>query len=234
MLSREDASIQSAELEKLLGKLNSFEKKNAPKQLFFSGDVSLLSTPRVSIIGARRATEEGIRRAKRLCRLLVEREITIVSGLAQGIDTAAHTTAIELGGRTIAVLGTSLDKYYPLENRDLQRRIMQEHLAVSQFARTTPSLRTNFPQRNRTMALLSDATVIVEAGESSGTLSQGWEALRIGRPLFFMKSVLENPKLTWPHEMLNYGARILTETEDLLMTVPPKVVFDEPFSTSLI
>ena len=83
---------------------------------------------------------------------------------------------------TIAVLGTDLDDCYPPENRPLQERLMREHLVISQFPSGTPSRRTNFPRRNRTMALLTDATVIIEAGESSGTLDQGWEALRLGRP----------------------------------------------------
>lgn len=97
---------------------------------------------------------------------------------------------------------------------------MEKHLAVSQFPSGHPSARPNFPRRNRTMALLTDATVIVEASESSGSLSQGWEALRLGRRLFIMRAVVEDGTLFWPREMMKYGADILTEMDDLLEALP--------------
>jgi DNA processing protein len=97
---------------------------------------------------------------------------------------------------------------------------MEEHLVVTQFAAGHPTLRSNFPRRNRTMALLCHASVIVEAGESSGTLSQGWEALRLNRPLFILKSVFENAELTWPEEMLKYGAHLLDDVEQILQALP--------------
>jgi len=134
----------------------------------------------------------------------------VLSGLAKGVDTVAHETAISCGGRTVAVIGTPLNKFYPVENRALQQQLMREHLVVSQFAEGAPGGRKNFPMRNRTMALLSDATVIVEAGEKSGTLHQGWEALRLGRLLFLLESVASNPDLSWPKEMIRYGAQVLT------------------------
>jgi DNA processing protein len=96
---------------------------------------------------------------------------------------------------------------------------MEDHLAISQFPVGHPTLRTNFPRRNRTMALITDATVIVEAGETSGSLSQGWEALRLGRPLFIMKSVAESG-LKWPAEMRRYGADVLADPDDLLDVLP--------------
>lgn len=198
--------------EELLGPLNEVEKRHAPRELFVAGDVSLLRHGRrVAVVGSRKASVEGLARAARLARLLVERGVVVVSGLAEGIDTASHRAAIEGGGRTIAVLGTPLDKVFPAENRALQERIGREHLLVSQFASGTPSGRKCFPMRNRTMALLSDATVIVEAGEGSGTLHQGWEALRLGRPLFLLESVVAAPGLSWPAEMIGYGAEVLSE-----------------------
>lgn len=146
--------------------------------------------------------------------------MVIVSGLAAGIDTAAHEETIKHGGRTIAVLGTPLDEAHPPANALLQRRLMEEHLVVSQFPAGHPTLRSNFPRRNRTMALLCHASVIVEAGESSGTLSQGWEALRLNRPLFILKSVFENAELTWPQEMVAYGAHVLQDVEQLFDELP--------------
>lgn len=205
----------------LLGPLNEIEKMNAPPTLYTAGDVSLLKRgPRVAVVGSRRPAEAGLRRTTRLCRALVEKGVIVVSGLAQGIDTEAHRTTIAQGGQTIAVLGTPLDRVYPKENADLQHVIMERYLAVSQFAAGHPVSRTNFPRRNRTMALLADASVIVEAGDSSGSLSQGYEALRLGRLLFIMKSVVDRPDLQWPSEMLRYGAQVLTEPEEMFEYLP--------------
>jgi DNA processing protein len=146
-----------------------------------------------------------------------------VSGLARGIDTVAHSVAIEAGGRTLAVLGTPLDAVYPREDALLQRRIMAEHLAVSQFPPGELVRRTNCPRRNRTVALLSHATVIVEAGDGSGTLWQGWEALRLGRPLFIPRTVAELTDLRWPREMLKYGAEVLAAVKQVLNRLPPRL-----------
>jgi DNA processing protein len=160
--------------------------------------------------------------------MLGERGVIVVSGLAEGIDTAAHETAIASGGRTVAVLGTPLDKAYPAKNRVLQDRIMADHLAVSQFPAGSPSQPRNFPMRNRTMALISDATVIVEAKDGSGTIHQGWEALRLGRPLFLMESLAKDASVSWPKEMLGYGAEVLSrENVDLLLELLPEGNRDE-------
>ncbi len=153
-------------------------------------------------------------------KFLVDHHVTVVSGLAAGVDTVALTTAIELGGRVIAVIGTGLDTAYPKENRVLQDRIARDHLLVSQFAPKIRISKGNFPQRNRTMALVAHATVIVEAGDGSGTLSQAWESLRLGRELFILQSVAEDPKLTWPKEVLAYGAIVLSDPEQLLPALP--------------
>lgn len=215
--------------EELLGPLNVVEKKNAPEKLYVSGEKELLRNgARVSIVGSRSATAAGLGRASSLARILVERGVIVISGLAEGIDTAAHEAAMARGGRTIAVLGTPLDAVYPAKNRPLQERIAREHLVVSQFPPGYPSKPQNFPIRNRTMALVSDATVIVEAGEKSGTLHQGWEALRLGRPLFLMESLVRNEALTWPEEMLGYGAEPLSRDNlELLFEMLPEGSRDE-------
>jgi DNA processing protein len=210
--------------EELLARLNTAERQNAPEWLYVEGDTSLLGfRPRVSIVGTRQLTPDGGRRAARLARELVAHDVIVVSGLARGTDTVAHETAIAAGGSTVAVLGTPLDVFYPKENEVLQRKITSEHLAVSQFHEGHPVNRTNFPRRNRTMALLSHATVIIEAGEGSGTLSQGWEALRLGRPLFLLRSIKERKDLTWPREMLKYGAQVLTTVDQVLEVLPPRL-----------
>lgn len=161
-------------LDELIGPLNEVERKNAPRKLFLAGDEELLrSGPRVSIVGSRKASPEALSRARFLARALVKRGIVAVSGLAEGIDTAGHEAALAEAGRTIAVIGRPLNEFYPAKNRALQERLMREQLVVSQFPVGYPSKRENFPRRNRTMALISDATVIVEAGEKSGRFIKG-------------------------------------------------------------
>jgi DNA processing protein len=206
----------------LLGRrLNDVEQRYAPEFLHVDGDANLLSplATRVSIVGSRKASQEGLRRARKLARGLVEEEVVIVSGLAHGIDAAAHRGAMDAGGRTIAVLGTGIDRYYPPAHRLLQQEIATRHLVVSQFEPGAPPRRHSFPRRNRTMALVSDATVIIEAGERSGSHHQGWEALRLARPLFLLHSILDQG-LAWPEEMLQYGAKVLREVEDVLDVIP--------------
>lgn len=202
--------------EELLGPLDEVESKHAPAELFLAGDALLLTQgARVSVVGSRRASPEGLKRASKLSKLLVSHGIVVVSGLAEGIDTSAHTTAIECGGRTVAVLGTPLEEYFPAKNRALQELIMRDHLVVSQFASGSSAGKKAFPMRNRTMALLSDATVIVEAGEASGTIHQGWEALRLGRTLCIMESLVASGH-KWCEEMLGYGAVVLSESNKAL------------------
>ncbi|HUP23004.1 MAG TPA: DNA-processing protein DprA [Thermoanaerobaculia bacterium] len=203
--------------EDVLRPLNDVERRNAPKLLYLEGDVALLrAAPRMAVVGARQASPEALRRTARLARELVELGVTVVSGLALGVDTAAHEGTLAAGGRTVAVLGTPLDDVHPRQNRALQERIGREHLLVSQFAQGTPTVPSNFPRRNRTMALLCDATVIVEAGEGSGTLHQGWEALRLGRPLFLLRSLFDRTDLSWPAEMHAHGAVVLSGVEQLV------------------
>lgn len=211
----------------VLGPLNEIEARNAPKTLFLAGDLSLLSQgPRVSIVGSRDASTDALKRARSLARALADHNIVVVSGLARGVDRAAHESAIETGGRTIAIIGTPLDQTYPAEHAALQARLIKEHLVISQFARGTSTTPKSFPMRNRTMALLTDATVIVEAGESSGTLHQGWEALRLGRLLFLMDNVTRNPQLSWPKEMIKYGAQVLSRENlpELIENIPSMTV----------
>lgn len=117
---------------------------------------------------------------------------------------------MDAGGSTIAVVGSPLDVAYPKENRWLQTLIMRDHLCISQFSPGSGIRPSNFPIRNRTMALLSDATVIVEAGPSSGTTSQAWEALRLGRDLFLAECLWQSTSITWVAELRHYGAQLLS------------------------
>ncbi len=210
--------------EDLLGSLNEVERKNAPTRLFAAGDVSLLeSGARVSVVGSRKASREGLDQAGVLSNWLARHGIVVVSGLAEGIDTVAHQGAIQSGGRTIAVLGTALTEFFPATNRALQETIMRDHLALSQFPPGVPASRGNFPMRNRTMALIADATVIVEASDESGSLHQAWEALRLGRPLFVIDRVMLGESLKWPKELERYGAQPLAlDGLDILLDFLPE------------
>jgi DNA processing protein len=202
-------------LEELLGRrLNSAEKRHAPEAVYVAGRIPIpLPVPRVAVIGTRRPSTNGIELTKRLVEELVGEKAIVVSGLARGIDTVAHRTAIEEGGRTIAVLGTPLNVFYPPENKDLQLRIMKEHMVISQFPFSSPITRKNFVIRNRTMALISDATVIMEARERSGTIAQAWECIRLGRPLFIHASLKD---LTWVRKMVEHGARLFETADETL------------------
>jgi DNA processing protein len=184
-------------------------------RLYVVGRIPIpLPVPRVSVVGTRKPSSEGIEFAKRLVENLVREKVIVVSGLARGIDTVAHRTVIEEGGRTIAVLGTPLNVFYPPENKELQLRLMREHMVISQFPFSSPVTRKNFVIRNRTMALLSDATVIVEAGENTGVISQAWESIRLGRPLF-VTSIVESRNPSWLSELRRYGAEVLSDPDSL-------------------
>jgi len=205
----------------LLGPLNDIERKYAPSKIFTAGPMKLpLPKPRAAIIGSRKASERGLATAARITKTLTDHEVVIVSGLAEGIDSMAHETAISEGGKTIAVLGTPLNRTYPQKNLQLQNEIMKNHLAISQFPIGYPIQRKNFVIRNRTMALISNASIIVEAGDSSGSLHQGWEALRLGRPLFIWKAIVNDSSLSWTKKMIRYGATVLNHPKQVLEVLP--------------
>lgn len=187
------------------------EARHPVELLTFQGWWSYTEQRSVAVVGTRKASEEGRRRAAKLARALVGDGFAVVSGMAAGIDTAAHESALEAGGVTIAVIGTPLSETYPRENRELQRRIAADHLVVSQvpvWRYHQQDWRANrgwFPERNVTMSALTEATVIVEAGETSGTLIQARAALGQGRKLFVLESCFE-AGLEWPARLEGQGA----------------------------
>ncbi|WP_446812283.1 DNA-processing protein DprA (plasmid) [Methylomonas sp. 2BW1-5-20] len=189
--------------------------------LYYQGWWDLVQSRSVAVVGTRKPTKEGLARTRKLVRHLVEDEFTIVSGLAMGIDTEAHTTAINANGRTIAVIGTPLTHNYPKENADLQRLIAEKFLLISQVPlrryenQDYRSNRTFFPERNITMSALTEATIIVEAGETSGTLIQARAALKQGRKLFILDSCFQNKTLTWPQKYAEQGAIRVKDYNDI-------------------
>ncbi|GAB3985047.1 hypothetical protein GCM10028806_61000 [Spirosoma terrae] len=230
---KENEEFPSFSIPETIGALNEYEKKHAPPKAYYSGNLDLLRRGgRVSVVGSRKPTSNGVKRAIIVSRRLVENGITVVSGLAEGIDTVAHQTALNYNGRTIAVLGTPLNKPYPKSNQELFERLADNQLVISQFPSYTPFQPKNFPIRNRTMALISHATIVIEASEKSGTVHQGWEALRLGRPLYLLENLVRERKLSWAEEMMKYGAQLLTQDnfDDLFYTIPSGIINDECYS----
>ncbi len=190
--------------------------------LYYQGAWELTETRSIAVVGARKATEQGTQRAAQIAKGLVERGFTVVSGLAEGIDRAAHTAALGCGGRTIAVIGTPLGQYYPKANRDLQDQIATDHLLISQvpllrYGKQGPQQnRLFFPERNVTMSALTEGTVIVEASDTSGTLTQARAALHQGRKLFILDSCFApSLKLTWPQRFADLGAIRVRSMDDI-------------------
>ncbi|WP_406626089.1 DNA-processing protein DprA [Acidovorax sp. SDU_ACID1] len=191
--------------------------------LYYQGNWDLVESPkRVAVVGTRGVSTEGAARTRKLVRALVDHDFTVVSGLAKGVDTIAHTTAIESGGRTIAVIGTPIGEFYPRENEELQRKIAADYLLISQvplLRYMQQDYRMNrffFPERNKTMSALTNATIIVEAGETSGTLIQATAALKQKRKLFILESNFHNPNITWPSKFENLGAIRVRNFDDIL------------------
>lgn len=191
--------------------LGNGEEGQSDIPLFVSGNLSLLKRPCAAIVGTRQVSEAGKARTARLARELVGAGVVIVSGLAYGVDTIAHETAIQHGGDTIAVIGTPIDKASPSENAHLQERIYREHLLISRFAVGEKTFRSSFPLRNRLMAILSDCTIVMEASDTSGTLHQAAECTKLGRWLFIAKSVVDDRTLSWPKKFLKYETCIPLE-----------------------
>jgi DNA processing protein len=188
--------------------------------LYYQGYWDLVCTRGVAVVGTRGPSPEGAKRAEKLTRMLCDEGFTIVSGLAAGVDTIAHKTAISNNAPTIAVIGTPLSSVYPKENADLQAEIARNHLLISQVpvcrysAQDWRINRGFFPERNITMSALTEATIIVEAGETSGTLIQARHALKQKRKLFILDSCFEKG-LEWPAKYAAKGAIRVKEFEEI-------------------
>lgn len=179
--------------------------------LYYQGWWDLVNSRCIAVVGSRKPTKQGLARTRKLVKALVTDDFTVVSGMAAGIDREAHLTAIKYGGRTIAVLGTPLTRQYPSENSQLQAKVAEDFLVISQVPivryekQDYRSNRSFFPERNKTMSALTEATIIVEASDTSGTLIQARAALEQGRKLFILDSCFDSG-LAWPAEFEKRGA----------------------------
>ena len=188
-----------------------------PPLVFVAGELRPEDSRSVAVVGTRRPTDDGIARARRIGRHLAASGYTVASGLATGIDTTAHTAALEAGGRTVAVIGTGLRRAYPKQNAGLQARIAEEGAVVSQFLPDAPPTKQSFPMRNGVMSGLALATVVVEAGEVSGSRMQARLALQHNRPVFLLRSLLEHD---WATSMQRLpGVYVVDEPEQITETI---------------
>ncbi len=174
-----------------------------------------------AIVGSRRATGAGLATTRKLAAVLAQHDICVVSGLARGIDSAAHRGALQTGGATIAVLGCGIDAVYPRENLPLYHDIIQQHAVISEYPPGTPPLAGHFPGRNRIISGLSRGVLIVEAAEKSGSLITGDFALEQGRELFAIPGAPHQTNSRGTNRLLKEGAQLVTEAEDILQSLWP-------------
>ncbi|MFE9245728.1 DNA-processing protein DprA [Nocardiopsis sp. NPDC006938] len=191
-----------------------------PPVVFTRG--TLHADPRaIAVVGSRKASEHGLRMAYNIASRLADMNVTVVSGLAEGVDTAAHRAALDRGGRTVAVMGTGIDRYYPAKNRDLQDEIATRGMLLSQFLPGSPPTKASFPMRNAVMSGYAAATIVVEAGEHSGARIQARYALQHGRPLIFPRELLVNQ---WAREFATRpGVHVVDNMVQTIATVESRL-----------
>ncbi|MDZ7303898.1 MAG: DNA-processing protein DprA [candidate division KSB1 bacterium] len=194
-----------------------------PVVLFVKGELRPEDEFAIAIVGTRTPTEYGKIATERLTAELTGRGMTIVSGLARGIDTMAHQTALKSGGRTIAVLGSGLDIIYPPENRRLAQEVVQHGAVISEYFFGTKPDAVNFPRRNRIISGLAFGTLVIEAGEESGALITAQAALEQGREVFAVPGSIFSPKSLGPHRLIQEGAKLTMRVEDILAELPQQL-----------
>jgi DNA processing protein len=187
-----------------------------PLLLYVKGNLQLLNQPALAIVGSRNATAQGKRNAEAFAQAASEAGLCIVSGMAQGIDTAAHIGGLQGKGSSIAVIGTGLDKVYPASNRELAHRLANTGAIVSEFPLGTPPLASNFPRRNRIISGLSLGCLVVEASVQSGSLITARMALEQGREVFAIPGSIHSPQSRGCHQLIKQGAKLVESVQDIL------------------
>jgi DNA processing protein len=197
-----------------------------PSQLYAIGRHSALTKPRVSIVGTRNCTGYGERATRSLTRALVRAGASVISGMARGIDAAAHRTALEEGGNTVAVLGTGIDVPYPVGHRALHRTIADKGLVLSENPPGTRAYQGAFPRRNRIIAALAPVTIVVEAGFRSGALNTASQALELNRTVAAVPGPIDSEQSRGSNQLLRDGATLIAAAEDALallgLATPPE------------
>lgn len=194
---------------------------HAPPALFCHGDPDLLARPQLAIVGARSATPQGREAAEGFAAELTRRGLLITSGLAQGIDGAAHRGALAAGGATVAVCATGLDRVYPARHRELAHEITARGVLVSEFPTGTPPLADHFPRRNRLISGLALGVLVVEAAPQSGSLVTARFALEQGRDVFAIPGSIHSPMSRGPHRLIRQGAKLTEHVDDILEELEP-------------
>ncbi len=187
-----------------------------PVVLYGRGDVALMQTLAIAIVGCRRASVYGMTTAEKLAQQLCDYRLTVVSGLARGIDTAAHRGVLKVRGKTVAVLGTGLAQIYPPENKRLFEAIAEQGLVLSEFPLDTPPRPYHFPHRNRIISGLSLGVVVVEAAKTSGALITADLALEQGRDVFAIPGKVDSPSSHGVNELIKQGAKLVTCVQDIV------------------
>lgn len=200
-----------------------------PPVLFAKGSLEMLQRPMLAIVGSRHATQPGVRHAEQFASYLSQQGIAVVSGMAAGIDAAAHRGALRGSGSTIAVVGTGLDRVYPASNRDLAHEIAEKGLILSEFPLGTPPLSPNFPRRNRIISGLSLGCLVVEAALQSGSLITARVAAEQGREVFAIPGSIDAPQSKGCHQLIKQGAKLVETANDIL----EELRFSAPLLTGL-
>jgi DNA processing protein len=187
-----------------------------PLLLYVKGRLDLLNSPSLAVVGSRNASVQGKRNAEEFSKCVSEARFCIVSGLAHGIDTAAHIGGLQGIGSSIGVVGTGLDKVYPAANRELAHRLAQYGTLISEFPLGTPPLASNFPRRNRIISGLSLGCLVVEASLQSGSLITARMALEQGRDVFSVPGSIHSPQSKGCHLLIKQGAKLVESAADIL------------------
>lgn len=189
---------------------------DAPVILYVRGDVEVLSLPSLAVVGSRKYTQYGGKVAYKLTKECAENGLTIVSGLALGIDAIAHQAALDAGGKTVGVLGCGLDRIYPVSNYQLGKAMVEKGGAIiSEFPLGTPPMKQNFPARNRIMAGMTLGTLVVEAALGSGSLITAYQALEYSRSVLSVPGNIDSPTSEGANALLKSGAKMVTEAKDI-------------------
>ena len=188
---------------------------NPPVLLFYSGNIDLLKHPKIAVVGSRSCSRTGIQSVEKIINEL-NNELIVVSGLAKGIDAAAHYAAIRNGGKTIGVIGTGLDVFYPRSNKQLQKYMNGCHLVLTEYGPGQGPQKHHFPERNRIIAGLSRAVIVAEARMRSGSLITCERAMEEGRDVFAIPGSILDGRSDGCHHLIQEGAKLLTSGKDVL------------------